>query len=93
MKETCHNIHNPSHEIVIPCVEAKSWVSLDWLMSSLELHPCLGLYQFAQALLKTKICKMERTLLYWKLARRSHCNLLPNGWRITRGTQPERKML
>jgi hypothetical protein len=40
-------------------IEAKSWVSFDWLARSSELQPCLKLWRFIQALLKTKSCKME----------------------------------
>jgi hypothetical protein len=36
---------------------------------------------------------MESAFPRWKLAKRSHLHLLPNGWRISRGTQPERRML
>jgi hypothetical protein len=70
-KEICHNIRNPSHEFLVPYVEAESWVSSNWLTSSSKLQPCLELCQSTQVLLKTKTCKMESTFLHWELARRS----------------------
>jgi hypothetical protein len=63
-KEIHRNIRNPSHEFLVPCVEGKSWISPDWLMSFSKLQPRLELCQFAQALLKTKNCKMESAFLH-----------------------------
>jgi hypothetical protein len=41
------------------CVEAKQWVSFDWLVSSSKLQPYLKLYRFIQALLKTKFVRWK----------------------------------
>jgi hypothetical protein len=40
-----------------------------------------------------KSCKMESVFPRGRLAKRSHLQLLLNGWRITRGTQPEKRVL
>jgi hypothetical protein len=62
------------------------------LASSSKLQPCLQLCQFIQALYKRKVAR-------WKahssseFAKRPLCNIYQNGWHITQGTQPERRLL
>jgi hypothetical protein len=72
--------------------EAKLWVSSDWSISLYKLQPSLELYRFAQALLKTKAIRWKAHLIL-RVAKGPLCNIHQNGWRITRGTQPESRML
>jgi hypothetical protein len=41
------------------CVESKSRISSDWLVSSSKLQPCLELCQFDQAFLKMKFARWK----------------------------------
>jgi hypothetical protein len=77
---------------LISCVKNQMWVRYEWLMSSSKLQPCLELCQFAQALLKTEL-QGEKCISLLALARGSNYDILLDGWRITRDTQPKRKIL
>jgi hypothetical protein len=48
---------------LVPCDEAKSRVSFDWLKISSKLQPCLELCRFVQALLKMKFAKWKAHFL------------------------------
>jgi hypothetical protein len=61
-------------------------------MSSSKLQPCPKLCRFVQAILKTRIARWKVHFLI-KLAKRIMCNIHHNGWRITRGMEPERRVL
>jgi hypothetical protein len=76
----------------IHCVEAKSQVSFDWLMSSSKLQPCLKMCRFIQAFLKTKFAGWKAHFLVG-ISKKLVCNIHQNGWHITRGTQSERRVL
>jgi hypothetical protein len=61
-------------------------------MSSSKLQHCLELCRFIQALLKTKVARWKVHFLV-RVSKRLMYIIRRNGWRITRGTQPERRML
>jgi hypothetical protein len=63
---------------LIHYVEAKSRVSSDLLNELSKLQPCLKLCRFSHMLLKTSY-KMKIAFPRWKLVKRSHFQLLPNG--------------
>jgi hypothetical protein len=77
--------------ILNPCVEAKLRVSSDWLVSSSKLQHYLELCRFTQVL-RQKL-QDEKRISFSESVKRHMCNVHQNGWRITRGTQPERKLL
>jgi hypothetical protein len=61
-------------------------------MSSPKLQPCLELCRFIQALLKTKLARWKSHFLSG-ISKRPLCIIHRNRWRITQGTQPERRVL
>jgi hypothetical protein len=60
-------------------------------MSSSELHPYLELCQFAQTLLKTKVTRWKAYFLI-EISKRPLCIICRNGWCITQGMQPKRRV-
>jgi hypothetical protein len=61
-------------------------------VSSSKLQPCFELCQFVQALFKVKVARWNAHLLIG-ISKRPMCIIHRNGWRITQGTQPERRVL
>jgi hypothetical protein len=62
------------------------------LVSSSKLQPSLELCLFIQALLKTKVARWKAHFLN-EISKRPLRIIHQNRWHISRGTQPERKML
>jgi hypothetical protein len=91
-KDIHHNTKQDFPWPLIRCVEAKSWVGSDWLRSSSKLQPCLVLCQFVQALLKTTDARWK-VHLNIRSSKRPMCIIHWDGWRITRGTQLEGRVL
>jgi hypothetical protein len=90
-KDIRHNLSKLSHGAMSHRCEAKSRVDSDWLISSSKLQPCLELWWFARRLLRQKLQDGKRISLS-ESTKRPMCNIRQNGWRITQGTQPERRM-
>jgi hypothetical protein len=91
-KDTRHDPSKLSHDALFLRCEATLCVGSDWLLSSSKLQPGLEWCRFAQAPLKTKVIR-------WKVhsfsepVKRPMCNIHQNRWHVTRGMQPERRVL
>jgi hypothetical protein len=61
-------------------------------MSSSKGQPYLELCRFTQVLLKTKVARWKTYFLIG-ISKRPMCIIRQNGWHITRGMQPKRRVL
>jgi hypothetical protein len=91
-KDTCRSPSEPSHGPSFLVFKAKPRVSSNWLMSSSKLQPYLELCRFVQALLKTKVVRWKVYFLL-RICKKTHVQHSSNGWCITWGTQPKRRLL
>jgi hypothetical protein len=94
ISRTFHSQPNHSggrnHALVL-VLKTKLQFSFDWFMSSSKFQRCLELCRFAQALLKTKVARWKAHFLV-RISKRPMYTICWNGWHITRGTQPERRL-
>jgi hypothetical protein len=78
--------------LLIHGVEAKPQVSFDWLATSSKLQPYLNCTGSSKHFLRQDLQDGKR-ISSSALVKRLMCSIHQNGWRITRGTQSERRVL